>query len=304
VKLNYYTVNAFTDTAFEGTQVLVFPEANGLDSKMMHKITREFGFPDTVFITDASHPTCQAKFRLFTKSGETDFEGHATIAAAYVLQEHRDLIAQRINLPIYIEEGSEKIAVNYTIDNNSNCVTEFVVDAKAVFDTYVPSFDELGRILCLDSKAFMLDSFKPLVSTCKKTYIVVPVRSPEELQLAKFSPTAWISTPTTSTLPYTLFVFAQVRNITNKQEFHARIMGDGISAEEDPPIGSALPAFANYLLRLDFNEQQFVIKRGVGHDRLSTLNVQIDAVQGSSPVIRVGGRVTQMSTGTLNLHTP
>lgn len=296
--LKYYTVNAFTDTAFEGTQVLVFPEASELDSEIMLKITREFGFPDTVFITKASEPDCQAKFRLFTKNGETNFEGHATIAAAYVYNKHKNLNLSDNNSSIVVEEGSEKITINFEMDDNNRLITEFVVDAKAAFDTYVPSSQELGGILSLDPKSFVVDGYKPLVSTCKKTYIVVPLRTTEDLQQVKYSSAAWFNASTTSTLPYPLLVFAQAAN-SEKNEFHARLMGESIPLHEDPPIGSAMPAFANYLLRSDFNVNKIVVKRGVGHARLSTLYIQIDSPQQQTPTIRVGGNVTDMSTGIL-----
>jgi len=299
VELKYYTVNAFTDTAFEGTQVLVFPEANDIDSDTMHKIAREFAFPDTVFITPARSQDCQAKFRLFTKNGETNFEGHATIAAAYVFNKHNDLISRQSKQTILVEEGSEKIEIGFDVDENNKLVTEFVVDVMPSFDSYAPSYEELGQIFSLDPKAFKLDGYRPLVSSCKKTYLIIPVRNPEDLQQARFSSAAWRGASSTSTLPYQLLVFSPVQNDGNKREFYARLMGETVALDEDPPIGSAMPAFANYLLRSDLRVTKFVVKRGVGHERLSTLNIQIDALQEGAPIVRVGGNVTDISAGIL-----
>jgi predicted PhzF superfamily epimerase YddE/YHI9 len=60
-----------------------------------------------------------------------------------------------------------------------------------------------------------------------------------------------------------------------------------------------MPAFANYLIRSDVANKEFVVERGRGRKRLSTLSVHVDQLGQHSTTIRVGGSAVVVSEGHL-----
>ena len=300
VRLQFYSVNVFTNEMFEGTQVLVFPNADLLNDATMYKISQEFGFPDTVFITKASTPKSAAKFRLFTRTGESAFEGHATIGAAFVHYTKERSNADGLPYRFTIDEEVGPIDIVVSDNDDQQLVTEFVVTTHPKFDSYVPSSHDLSRILSVDPSSFHADRFLPMVAVCDRAYLIVPVHSVAELQRAKFSNAAWVSCAATSTMPRELLVFAPATP-DSSDHFYARLLGESIDSTDDPPIGSAMPAFANYLIHSDINNKRFIVERGLGYSRLSTLHVHIDDIQLDSTTIRVGGSVVLVSEGELNI---
>ncbi len=300
MKIKFYTVDAFTDTAFQGTPVLVFPAADNISDELMLKLSLEFGFPDTVFVTKASNKNYAAKFRLFTRSGETTFEGHATIGAAYALFKNNALTHIKDPQKFTIEEKLGPIDIIITEVKDDQWKTEFVVQTQPAFDTYVPSNSELAKILSLDSSSLNLDSFEPMVTRCDRSYLIVPIANSTDLQKAQFSNSAWVSSTSTSTLPRDLLLFAPASD-AGETHFQARLLGESISSNEDPPIGSSMPAFASYLGQSGQNNKAFTIERGVGYSRLSTLNVHVDSFEDTRATIRVGGSVVCVSEGEVEI---
>lgn len=46
----YVLVDVFTDTAFEGNQLAVFPDAAEMSPEQMQRLAREFNFSETLFV--------------------------------------------------------------------------------------------------------------------------------------------------------------------------------------------------------------------------------------------------------------
>ena len=302
MKLQYFTVNAFTDTAFQGTQVLVFPDADSADDATMTAINEEFGFPDTVFVKSGSSPDYAAKLRLFTRSGEIAFAGHATIGAAYALFHGGKFVSQGLPFQCTLEEGVGPVDLIFRKNDDSGPVTEFVVKTNPVFETYVPPTEDLAKILGIEHSSFAVDTFSPLVTLCDRPYLIIPVCETHALQQAKFNYAAWVQSSATSTMPTDLFVFSPT-SADSTSHFQGRLLGQSIGMEDDPPIGSVMPAFANYLIQCDgsFISKEIVVQRGRGHKRLSTLKLRIDINANDTTSVRVGGSAVVVSRGELSI---
>ncbi len=50
MKYNYYIADVFTDQIFNGAQVAVFPNADGLNILQMTKVASELNLTETVFV--------------------------------------------------------------------------------------------------------------------------------------------------------------------------------------------------------------------------------------------------------------
>src|SRR5271163_822823 len=81
----YRVVDVFTEHAFEGNALAVFPEASGLGDDTMQKIARELNLSETTFVFPATRNDCAAQVRIFTPTREMEFAGHPTIGTSFVL---------------------------------------------------------------------------------------------------------------------------------------------------------------------------------------------------------------------------
>ncbi|HUR91840.1 MAG TPA: PhzF family phenazine biosynthesis protein, partial [Gemmatimonadaceae bacterium] len=56
MKHRFYTLDVFTDHAFGGNQLAVFPDAAAIPPERMQSIAREFNYSETVFVLPPENP--------------------------------------------------------------------------------------------------------------------------------------------------------------------------------------------------------------------------------------------------------
>src|SRR5512134_575851 len=80
----YLHLDVFTDRVFEGNQLAVFPQAQGLEAAVMQQITREMNFSECTFILPPEQ-TGDVRMRIFTPGEEMPMAGHPTIGSTFAL---------------------------------------------------------------------------------------------------------------------------------------------------------------------------------------------------------------------------
>src|SRR4030095_4025444 len=61
----FVIADAFTQTAFGGNQLAVFPDARGLSARAMQSLAREFNFAETTFVLPPEDPRHTRRVRIF-----------------------------------------------------------------------------------------------------------------------------------------------------------------------------------------------------------------------------------------------
>ena len=80
----YVLLDVFTDTALEGNQLAVFPEAPDSPTQDMQRLARELNLSETVFVF-APERGGDARIRIFTPAAELPFAGHPVLGTAIAL---------------------------------------------------------------------------------------------------------------------------------------------------------------------------------------------------------------------------
>ena len=80
----YLHLDVFTDRLFEGNQLAVFPEPQGLTAEQMQRIAKEMAFSETTFILPPEGGG-DVRMRIFTPSEELPMAGHPTIGSTFAL---------------------------------------------------------------------------------------------------------------------------------------------------------------------------------------------------------------------------
>jgi trans-2,3-dihydro-3-hydroxyanthranilate isomerase len=86
--IDYFIVDVFTTTAFEGNPLAVVMNTVGLSTERMQAIAREFNLSETTFVERRSATVEQedgVRVRIFTTQEELPFAGHPTLGTASVL---------------------------------------------------------------------------------------------------------------------------------------------------------------------------------------------------------------------------
>src|SRR6476660_1133628 len=71
--------DVFTDRAFCGNPLAVFPEAGGITDERMMQIAREMNLSETVFVLPSEKEEVLRRLRIFTPSSELPFAGHPVV---------------------------------------------------------------------------------------------------------------------------------------------------------------------------------------------------------------------------------
>ena len=72
MKYQFFTLDVFAEQKFEGNQLAVIPNAEGIDSNQMQQIAQEFNYSETVFVTKNNSENSR-NIRIFTPASEVDF---------------------------------------------------------------------------------------------------------------------------------------------------------------------------------------------------------------------------------------
>jgi PhzF family phenazine biosynthesis protein len=115
-KISLFQVDSFTDHIFRGNPASVCLLGDWVDDTILQSIATENNQSETAFIVqkEANH----FALRWFTPTKEVDLCGHATLAAAYILFNERELSDDRIHFhtlsgELFVYKENERIVLNF-----------------------------------------------------------------------------------------------------------------------------------------------------------------------------------------------
>ncbi|MBV1932249.1 MAG: PhzF family phenazine biosynthesis protein [Porticoccaceae bacterium] len=311
-KYKFYTADVFTNQIFQGAQIAVFPEAEQLSDTQMSLIGAELNLSETVFVAkqvSKEEPDNKFRLRIFTPKGEIDFAGHPILATARALLEAGRLdissgnssSKSALNTSLIFQQNTGDINVNVTHEADKPLFVQFSLTASPVIDHYTPTESELARLLCIDESDIDTHTFHTRLASIDLPYLVVPLTSQQAVRKARFSLDAWSQSSAPAMAAQEIFIFSS-KTDNRDTDFHGRLLGPGIGANEDPPIGSAMPCFAGYLGEHEHIREgtyTFTIDRGTAEARRSVLHIEMDYHKDKPTKLRVGGEVILVSENTL-----
>jgi len=303
MKYNYYIADVFTNKIFNGAQIAVFPNAEGLKAEQMAMIAREFNLSETVFIFHKPDDEHARRMRIFSPLGEIDFAGHPIIAAAYVLALCGEVELSKPITPIVIEQNCGPIEVNITRQDGKPTFVQFTRSSGSICDRFAPTDEELAGFLGIEQSEIDHKKYTPRLVSCGFPYLIVPVWNYDSVRRAKFNYAAWSQSIAPQTAAQEILLFAP-KSPFQDADFNLRLLGPKIGMHEDPPVGSALPAFCSYLCSFEQTQRgthTFAVDRGDANSRRSVINLEMDHKGREQLTIRVGGEAVIFAEGSISL---
>jgi trans-2,3-dihydro-3-hydroxyanthranilate isomerase len=300
--MRFFTADVFTDRMFGGNQLAVFPDSEGLDSRVMQAIARELNLSETVFVFPPTDPAHTRRLRIFTPGSELPFAGHPTIGTAFVLASIGDVPLGPGDASIVFEEGVGPVPVSVRAENGNPGYCELTAARLPEEGPPPPPLEEIASALSLRPDELRADDRSPRAASCGVPYLFVPVRDETVLSRARINLPAW-ERSLSGWWASAVFPFAETGGRAGV-DFRARMFAPGIGVPEDPATGSAAAALAGYLAGSSGPENgtlRWVVEQGVEMGRPSRLHIACDRTAGRISAVRVGGTSVLVSEGRLTL---
>ena len=303
----FIQLDVFTDRAFCGNPLAVFPEAEGLIGEQMQQIAREMNLSETVFVLPTQHENALRRLRIFTPARELPYAGHPVVGTwnalaregVVPLPENRSgwtQIWQEVGigvLPVEIEfKDREPVQVVMTQGKFEIC--------GEIEDWHEQA--DIARALGLARED--LDEGLPIqVISTGLSALAVPIRSLSDLGHCRINQ-AMLAEIYARSGATGCYAFTRETAEIGEARAHARFFVSEIG--EDPATGSAAGALGGYLVHhaaIDTEPSEgvrrFVIEQGDFMNRPSRISIEVKGEAGKVEQVRVGGESVVVARGEL-----
>ena len=302
MRYRFHTADVFTDRAFGGNQLAVFPEAEGLDAERMQQVARELNLSETVFVFPPESPDHARSLRIFTPQIEVPFAGHPTVGTALVLAQIGEIELRAERTKIVLEERVGPIEVVIRGEYGRPVDATFTTAILPEFGPPPPPAADLARMLSLEESDLLLETRPPIAVSCGLPFLFVPLRDLDAVRRAQLRLQDWESLLADYWAPH-VHVFAHDAELPGC-DLHARMFAPGAGVPEDPATGSAAAALAGLLAARSPETDgtlSWTVEQGLEIGRPSIIEIEADKADGEIVAVRVGGGAVMMSEGLMQI---
>jgi trans-2,3-dihydro-3-hydroxyanthranilate isomerase len=301
MKLNFVTVDVFTDLAFGGNPLAVAPDARGLTSAQMQAIAAEFNLSETTFVLPPHDPDHTAQVRIFTPRAELPFAGHPNVGTAFVLANTASSAAQpAVGDTMIFEEKAGLVRIKLLRDGTAVTGARLAAPQGLSIGENI-SQDIVASACSLAATDIDTQVHQPCIASCGMPLVLAAVTSRAALAAAR--PRIDVFTrhlPAMSAAGIHLYVEAA----TPAADIESRMFAPLHGIMEDPATGSANVALIALLAALR-TEQDLRLERrisqGVDMGRPSLMVASAEKHAGEIVAAYIGGTCVPMMSGTLAL---
>jgi len=282
---DFTLVDVFSDRAFGGNQLAVFPDARGISDATMQRLAREFNFSETTFVLPPSDPANTCRVRIFTPNQELPFAGHPTVgtAAALAKPDTREFV---------FEEGIGPVAI--TIDGPEIGLHLHSPAYETTDQT--PPVTAIAKALTLPEDAIVDTWYAGL----GLQFCLVRVTGADVVDRAVLDNAAWVAGVADGWSPH-LYVFAG--EWRDGAHLYSRLFAPEVGVGEDPATGSACAVVVASLAHQSKRDGTYGVRidQGVAMGRPSVLKGSARKEDGRLTEVVVSGPAIIIGHGTITL---
>ncbi|MCA9512064.1 MAG: PhzF family phenazine biosynthesis protein [Myxococcales bacterium] len=300
VELRFATVDVFTERAFGGNPLAVFPDARGLSDAAMQRIAREMNLSETTFVlppADAANDFC---VRIFTPAAELPMAGHPTVGTAHVLATRGAVDLSRPRSELRFELGVGPVPV--AIECRDGAVARATMQQPlALFGTVREDRSGIAALLGLAADDLAPSPVQAV--SCGVPFLIVPLRSSGAAARARLDAAA--SERALRDFEAQEVLCFSTECATPGALAHARVFAPRLGIVEDPATGGAAGPLGAYLVRYGLvapavARAGFAVEQGIEMGRPSRIEVRLDVDDAGAPRgVFVGGACVPVTEGVL-----
>jgi trans-2,3-dihydro-3-hydroxyanthranilate isomerase len=297
MKLNFVTVDVFTDRPFGGNPLAVVLDARGVTTAWMQAIASEFNLSETTFVLPPEDPAHTAQVRIFTPRAELPFAGHPNVGTAFVLANAAASAARPADGDTMVFEGKAGL-VPLTLLRDGAAVTGARLAAPQGLSIGETIAREIVAAACSLAPAD-IDTrvHAPCVASCGLPVIFAAVTSRAALAAARPRIDVFAEhVPVSRALGIHLYVEAA----SPSADIETRLFAPLYGIVEDPATGSANVALAALLASLAAEKGARLerrISQGVDMGRPSLMVASAEKRDGKVVAAHIGGNCAPVMSG-------
>lgn len=307
----FFQVDVFTDRAFGGNPLAVFPDAEGLDTDQMQRIAREMNLSETTFVLPPTDPAADFKVRIFTPESELPFAGHPVVGTHWVLAHLGRVALQEPVTTVRFELGVGVRAAALHV--RGGAVTHVVMDHQPPQFYAIATPDQASRVaraLGLAPDAVTATGRPVQVVSTGIRQLYVPVRSLRDVasinsrQLDAAALSALFAELDPVERCSDAVMVLTLETTSPAAAVHTRMFAPGLGINEDPATGSASGGLGAYLVEHRLlpatpPTTTIVAEQGLEAGRPSRITIEVDGEPGAIRMVRVGGQTVPLIEGVL-----
>ena len=325
----FLQLDVFTDRAFGGNPLAVFPEGEGLSTEVMQQIAREMNLSETVFVlkpveapeaeadggtepktktkessadrirTEAESQKVLRRLRIFTPTREIPFAGHPVVGTWNALAREGVVplpVTRTGWTRIMHEIGIGVLPVDIEFEEGEPVQVVMTQGRPALGAIIEDSHEQADIARALGLPREDLDETLPIqVISTGLPFLAVPIRSLADLRNCRVN--AALLTDIYTNLGTTgCCAFTRETVEVGAARAHLRMFAPGDNIPEDPATGSAAGALGAYLVHHGAcgvepvdGVFKFVLEQGDWIARPSRINLDVKGAVGAVEQVRVGG---------------
>jgi trans-2,3-dihydro-3-hydroxyanthranilate isomerase len=301
MKINYVTVDVFTDRPFGGNPLAVVPDARGLAPDQMQAIASEFNLSETTFVLPPRDPAHTAQVRIFTPRAELPFAGHPNVGTAFVLAAAAAGAARPADRDAMIFEEKAGL-VPLTLLRNGAAVTGARLAAPQGLSIGETIARETVAAACsLAPEDIDTRIHEPCVASCGAPLIFAAVTSRAALAAARPRSDVFVQH-----IPVSLAVgiHLYVEGASSMADIETRMFAPLYGVVEDPATGAANVTLAALLAAFAAERDMRLerrISQGVDMGRPSLMVASAEKQAGKVVAAHIGGNCVPVMSGVISL---
>ncbi len=298
--LPFLTLDVFTDHAFGGNPLGVFPDATDLPTPLMQRVAREMNLSESVFLGPAEGDG-DARVRIFTPGIEVPFAGHPTVGTGIYLASLLEDAPSDGTRTVVLEENVGLVPVDVRFEDGEPVFARFTTALLPEHRSSPVDPAELARMVGLEPSDLSTELAPEMVS-CGLPYYVVPVASLDAIRRAVLDMAAWKRLVAHQWADHVYLVCMEAEG--KDVDVHVRMFAPAAGVPEDPATGSAAAVLGGYLSKADGSEAgslRWTVEQGLEIGRPSILHVEADRRGGKTAAVRVGGSAVFVSRGVMSV---
>jgi trans-2,3-dihydro-3-hydroxyanthranilate isomerase len=285
----FILTDVFTDQAFGGNQLAVFPDGTGIPDGLMQAYARELNFSETTFVLPPRKPGHTHRVRIFTPTKEIPFAGHPNIGTAVVLA------AAGQAGELIFDEDVGTVRITARADGTRGYAELTLERAAEVRPSDIPPA-RLTAMLSLPESA--IGPLPAFAMSFGLPFFVVPLKDGAAVAAAKLDSGVWEKVLPPGAWSRDVYIVAGDFSPGGRLKVRMFAPADGIP--EDPATGSAAAALASSLAAaLPDADGAFAwtIEQGAEIGRPSLISAIAEKSAGRVIAVRVGGGAVIVGEG-------
>jgi trans-2,3-dihydro-3-hydroxyanthranilate isomerase len=297
----YLHLDVFTDRRFEGNQLAVFPEPQGLTTDQMQRIAKEMAFSESTFIFPPERGG-DVRMRIFTPGEELPMAGHPTIGSTFALALEGTIRPGQEQFVFELGVGPTPVSLEW---NDAGLAFAWMTQGLPVFGGVVADREAFAAAIGIDP-ADLLDGLPVQSVSCGVPFLFAPIATRAAVDAVGIDRRALARCSRAAALgDLPVFLFTLERAGTGTETVYSRMLAPGFGIAEDPATGAASGPLGSYLLqhKLVTSEtaRRMLSLQGVAMGRPSRVHISIDSDEDRITRVRVGGVSVLVGRGEMDV---